>query len=100
MKQVCYVRGESRFSDHRPVYAIFSVQVADGSADTDEDRADAGSDTSSGSGSSATGRGGSRWPITASGAGMMSSANSCARVQAEEMFLLSRGHSCLEASRF
>ncbi|KAI3474062.1 hypothetical protein Pfo_028850 [Paulownia fortunei] len=27
LKQMCYVRGESRFSDHRPVYSLFSVQV-------------------------------------------------------------------------
>lgn len=24
---MCYVRGESTFSDHRPVYSIFSAQV-------------------------------------------------------------------------
>ncbi|KAK4759478.1 hypothetical protein SAY87_022609 [Trapa incisa] len=27
MKQLSYLRGESRFSDHRPVYSLFSVQV-------------------------------------------------------------------------
>lgn len=27
MKQLCYARGESRFSDHRPVYSLFTVQV-------------------------------------------------------------------------
>ncbi|KAL0409821.1 UNVERIFIED_CONTAM: Type I inositol polyphosphate 5-phosphatase 8 [Sesamum latifolium] len=27
LKQMCYVRGESRFSDHRPVYSLFSVEV-------------------------------------------------------------------------
>lgn len=27
LKQMWYLRGESRFSDHRPVYAMFSVQV-------------------------------------------------------------------------
>lgn len=27
MKQMWYVRGECRFSDHRPVYSLFSVQV-------------------------------------------------------------------------
>ncbi|XP_059669483.1 type I inositol polyphosphate 5-phosphatase 8-like [Cornus florida] len=27
LKQMCYVRGESKFSDHRPVYSLFSVQV-------------------------------------------------------------------------
>ncbi|KAJ3676669.1 hypothetical protein LUZ60_004081 [Juncus effusus] len=29
MKQMWYVRGESRFSDHRPVYSLFSVQLDD-----------------------------------------------------------------------
>ncbi|KAK4419113.1 Type I inositol polyphosphate 5-phosphatase 8 [Sesamum alatum] len=27
LKQMCYVRGESRFSDHRPVYSLFSVEL-------------------------------------------------------------------------
>ncbi|XP_058215076.1 type I inositol polyphosphate 5-phosphatase 8 isoform X2 [Rhododendron vialii] len=27
LKQIWYVRGESKFSDHRPVYSLFSVQV-------------------------------------------------------------------------
>lgn len=27
LNQMWYVRGESRFSDHRPVYSLFSVQV-------------------------------------------------------------------------
>lgn len=27
LNQMCYVRGESKFSDHRPVYSLFSVQV-------------------------------------------------------------------------
>ncbi|KAI9085854.1 hypothetical protein K1719_032268 [Acacia pycnantha] len=27
LKQNCYVRGESKFSDHRPVYSLFSVKV-------------------------------------------------------------------------
>ncbi|MQL68182.1 hypothetical protein Taro_000466, partial [Colocasia esculenta] len=101
MKQESYVRGESLFSDHRPVYAIFSVQVADEQVDTDEDRADAASDSSR-SGSSGTGRSGNRWPVMASNVGVnvAGNANSCARVQAEEMFLPTRTQSCLEASRF
>ncbi|CAI9783230.1 unnamed protein product [Fraxinus pennsylvanica] len=28
LKQMCYDRGESKFSDHRPVYSLFTVQVA------------------------------------------------------------------------
>lgn len=27
LTQLCYVRGESRFSDHRPVYSIFTAEV-------------------------------------------------------------------------
>ncbi|KAE9590971.1 hypothetical protein Lal_00023328 [Lupinus albus] len=27
LKQMCYVRGESKFSDHRPVYSLFSIQL-------------------------------------------------------------------------
>ncbi|CAA0829782.1 DNAse I-like superfamily protein [Striga hermonthica] len=27
VNQMCYARGESKFSDHRPVYSVFSVQV-------------------------------------------------------------------------
>ncbi|MED6136573.1 hypothetical protein PIB30_057287 [Stylosanthes scabra] len=27
LKQLCYVRGESKFSDHRPVYSLFSAQA-------------------------------------------------------------------------
>lgn len=27
LKQSCYVRGESKFSDHRPVYSVFSSQL-------------------------------------------------------------------------
>ncbi|KAJ3674744.1 hypothetical protein LUZ60_005360 [Juncus effusus] len=27
LSQLCYVRGESRFSDHRPVYSVFTAEV-------------------------------------------------------------------------
>ncbi|KAM1159404.1 hypothetical protein ACFX19_033151 [Malus domestica] len=27
LKQMCYMRGESKFSDHRPVYSLFSVRL-------------------------------------------------------------------------
>jgi len=27
ISQLSYVRGESRFSDHRPVYSLFSVEI-------------------------------------------------------------------------
>ncbi|CAL9078359.1 unnamed protein product [Musa textilis] len=76
MKQMWYVRGESRFSDHRPVCSLFAVQLDDvhhvAAADQ---RRTAGADSRGG---------GSPW----------------GKVQAEEMFLVGRTHSCLEASRF
>ncbi|KAK1321022.1 Type I inositol 1,4,5-trisphosphate 5-phosphatase CVP2 [Acorus calamus] len=70
IKQQWYVRGESRFSDHRPVSSLFSVQI---SSDHHRQR------------------------NSISGTAVI--ANSCARVQAEEM-LLTRVQSCIEASRF
>lgn len=32
VKQIWYERGESRFSDHRPVYSLFAVQLMDPTA--------------------------------------------------------------------
>ncbi|KAK8950587.1 Type I inositol 1,4,5-trisphosphate 5-phosphatase CVP2 [Platanthera guangdongensis] len=69
MKQQWYRRGESRFSDHRPVYALFAV-------DLDGD-----------------------YTLARPSAGSSSAA--WAKVQAEEILLLTRAQSCIEtASRF
>ncbi|CAL9037188.1 unnamed protein product [Musa banksii] len=80
MKQMWYVRGESRFSDHRPVSSLFAVQLDDGhhGVAADQHRT-AGADSR-----------GSSSPCS----------SSWGKVQAEEMFLVGRTHSCLEASRF
>ncbi|RWW46533.1 hypothetical protein BHE74_00047532 [Ensete ventricosum] len=68
MKQLWYVRGESQFSDHRPVYSLFSVQV--------DDEAKSG-----GVGTTAS--------VTAakSSGNSSSSSSSWGRVQAEELLL-------------
>lgn len=70
MKQMWYVRGESRFSDHRPVYSLFSVQLH-----VDNQAVETSNGSSSGS---------SSW----------------GKVQAEELFLVARTQSCMEASRY
>ncbi|CAA7398146.1 unnamed protein product [Spirodela intermedia] len=75
MKQESYVRGESRFSDHRPVCSVFSVLAAPGGGGSAADPGDCRRRPPGGA------------------------ASSCARVQAEELFLLSRTQSCLEAPR-
>ncbi|XP_010253290.1 PREDICTED: type I inositol polyphosphate 5-phosphatase 8 isoform X2 [Nelumbo nucifera] len=68
LKQMWYVRGESRFSDHRPVYSLFSLQLH-------------------------------RPNVTSNPAASLSSC--VARVQAEELLLVTRARSCIEtASRF
>ncbi|XP_064966258.1 type I inositol polyphosphate 5-phosphatase 8-like isoform X3 [Musa acuminata AAA Group] len=71
MKQMSYVRGESRFSDHRPVYSLFSVLMNDGLFDhggvmTAEEHKAADVDSKSSS------------PLSSSSRG---------KVQAEELFL-------------
>nr|XP_018681957.1 PREDICTED: type I inositol polyphosphate 5-phosphatase 8-like isoform X1 [Musa acuminata subsp. malaccensis] len=72
MKQMSYVRGESRFSDHRPVYSLFSVLMNDGMFDhggvmTAEEHKAADVDSNSSS------------PLSSSSRG---------KVQAEELFLV------------
>ncbi|XP_010529857.1 PREDICTED: type I inositol polyphosphate 5-phosphatase 8-like isoform X2 [Tarenaya hassleriana] len=64
LKQMMYVRGESRFSDHRPVYSLFSVQI-----DLVKDHLNRRNN-----------------PVI----------KKCvAKVQAEELFLISRAQSCI-----
>ncbi|RWW45328.1 hypothetical protein BHE74_00048836, partial [Ensete ventricosum] len=79
MKQMWYLRGESRFSDHRPVCSLFAVRLDDGHhvVAADQHRT-AGADSR----------------------GSSPRCSSWGKVQAEEMFLVGRTHSCLEASRF
>ncbi|KAK4798397.1 hypothetical protein SAY86_030723 [Trapa natans] len=80
MKQVSYLRGESRFSDHRPVYSLFSVQVhVSGYKDT------AWFDTKP------MGPAKSLTPLATS---MVVPSTGNAKVQAEEL-LLTRAQSCI-----
>ncbi|CAI9760736.1 unnamed protein product [Fraxinus pennsylvanica] len=44
LKQMSYVRGESKFSDHRPVYSLFTVQV-DNVTNTEQSTSIIGSNT-------------------------------------------------------
>lgn len=89
MKQLWYVRGESRFSDHRPVYSLFSVQV-NASAHKGTTRPNAELMRFS-------------RPIKASTTtAAIAVPSSCvAKVQAEELLLLTRAQSCIaSAPRF
>ncbi|XP_043711746.1 type I inositol polyphosphate 5-phosphatase 8 [Telopea speciosissima] len=85
VKQMWYGRGESRFSDHRPVYSLFSVEVLDvasksNSSTTTTTHHPCPSSSSRSSSSSAKAM----------------SASRVARVQAEEL-LVARAHSCFES---
>ncbi|WOL01963.1 type I inositol polyphosphate 5-phosphatase 8 isoform X1 [Canna indica] len=88
MQQMCYNRGESQFSDHRPVHSLFSVQmvehlrcVAAAHEAGKEDKLFAKNHNSS------------------SSSCCCSSSSSWARVQAEELLLIARTQSCIEAAR-
>ncbi|KAG0487790.1 hypothetical protein HPP92_006601 [Vanilla planifolia] len=72
MKQMWYVRGESRFSDHRPVYSLFSVHVGEEEV--------------------------SRPPLGTAAVSASSSSSSSGRVGAEELLILTRKKS--DSSRF
>lgn len=84
MKQMWYVRGESRFSDHRPVSSLFSVKLDGG------DHVAVGEGVKDGTISY-----NHLNTTNASGA-------SCGKIQAEEQLLkfTARSQSCLEAPRF
>ncbi|XP_057471304.1 type I inositol polyphosphate 5-phosphatase 8-like [Actinidia eriantha] len=75
LKQLWYVRGESKFSDHRPVYCLFSVQVNEPKPK----------------------------PISPNTTKLATPPphppSSCvAKVQAEELLLLTRTHSCMQST--
>ncbi|XXG75106.1 hypothetical protein AAC387_Pa07g3686 [Persea americana] len=86
LKQMWYARGESRFSDHRPVHSLFSVQM-DVSAKTKLLRKSCRNSTFSPSTTTTTNKNkkannsNNLFPIP-------STPTSCARVQAEERLLL------------
>ncbi|KAH7678014.1 phosphatidylinositol-bisphosphatase protein [Dioscorea alata] len=84
MKQMWYVRGESRFSDHRPVSSLFSVKL------------DGGDHV-------AVGEGVKDGTISYNHLNTTNtSGSSCGKIQAEEQLLMftARSQSCLEAPRF
>ncbi|XVF76589.1 hypothetical protein PTKIN_Ptkin13bG0277900 [Pterospermum kingtungense] len=76
IKQVWYSRGESRFSDHRPVYSLFSVQVNLADKLISAARS---------------------CPPRFSAKSTLSSAG-VAKVQAEELLLIPRVQSCINAT--
>ncbi|EEF28051.1 type I inositol polyphosphate 5-phosphatase, putative [Ricinus communis] len=78
LKQMWYVRGESRFSDHRPVYSLFSVQVSLSNSYT--------SNTYSRS-----------YPARSSTSVVLQS-TCMAKVQAEELLIFPRAQSCINTA--
>ncbi|KAL5716628.1 phosphoinositide 5-phosphatase [Ranunculus cassubicifolius] len=70
LKQISYVRGESKFSDHRPVYSLFSVQFDVGS----------------------------KYKLRRPLATKTVSLTGMSRVEAEEGLLLTRAQSCIETA--
>ncbi|KAM3688949.1 hypothetical protein ACJW31_09G009500 [Castanea mollissima] len=83
LKQIWYLRGESKFSDHRPVYSLFSVLI---------DIANKHKPTSTTSTKFCTNRLSTNTAL---------STTCAAKVQAEELLLVSRARSCIHtASRF
>jgi hypothetical protein len=100
MNQIWYVRGESRFSDHRPVQSLFSVQLGD--HDNHHHRpttirtANIVSNTGNNSSSSAIAGNAGTAMFLSNGI----NATTGNKVQLEEMLLVARTQSCLQASRF
>ncbi|XP_062002012.1 type I inositol polyphosphate 5-phosphatase 8 isoform X1 [Rosa rugosa] len=80
LKQMWYLRGESKFSDHRPVYSLFAVQINLASKKKPKPAVPI-STTSNRVGPN------SRVPATC-----------VAKVQAEELLVLTRAKSCLDTS--
>ncbi|KAI3911556.1 hypothetical protein MKX01_035677 [Papaver californicum] len=92
MKQMWYVRGESKFSDHRPVYSLFSVQL-DSPVDANKVQKSTTSTTTSSSSSAITTTTTTSLKSTTSTAststkGMHLPTASVAKIQAEELLVL------------
>lgn len=84
LKQISYLRGESKFSDHRPVYSQFSVEVEV----ANKSKQPTTTTTTS-----------SRFCLNRPSTAMPSSCMS--KIQAEELLLVARTQSCIgTASRF
>ncbi|KDP35587.1 hypothetical protein JCGZ_09025 [Jatropha curcas] len=78
LKQIWYVRGESKFSDHRPVYSLFSVEVEHSNSKVSKSNSNYKSGRSSTS------------SVLQSGY--------VAKVQAEELLIISRAQSCINTA--
>ncbi|XP_042460841.1 type IV inositol polyphosphate 5-phosphatase 6-like isoform X1 [Zingiber officinale] len=92
MKQVLYGRGESQFSDHRPVYSFFSLQMNYEQPEVAAAGECRGSKVGVGKTAAAMGDGGDRNSKSRSSSSS-SSSSSWTRVQAEELLLCSRTRS-------
>lgn len=99
MNQMWYTRGESRFSDHRPVHSLFSVELDDHDnyrpRPTINPTPNIMSETRNNSNSNPTAGNAAAVMLTSNG---MNASNG--KVQLEEMLLVARTQSCLQASRF
>ncbi|PKI62129.1 hypothetical protein CRG98_017502 [Punica granatum] len=93
MKQMTYMRGESRFSDHRPVYSLFSVQVNVG-AHKDTARPI----TKPMGFSRRAARPSTTTAVAGAAAAIVLPSTCAAKVQAEELLLLTRAQSCIAST--
>ncbi|KAH7512978.1 hypothetical protein FEM48_Zijuj12G0147700 [Ziziphus jujuba var. spinosa] len=84
MKQMWYLRGESKFSDHRPVYSLFSVQIDLANKNKNKSMPVASNKTNT------------RSCILKGSANTALAATCVAKVQAEELLLLTRAQSCID----
>lgn len=87
MKQMWYLRGESKFSDHRPVYSLFSVQIDLANKNKNKSMPVASNKTNT------------RSCILKGSANTALAATCVAKVQAEELLLLTRAQSCIDIQR-
>ncbi|KAG7960641.1 hypothetical protein I3843_10G134400 [Carya illinoinensis] len=86
LKQILYLRGESTFSDHRPVYSLFSVEV----------------DAANRSKEISTAPTSTEFCINKLSANAVLSSSRAAKIQAEELLLYLRTRCCVDtaSSRF
>jgi hypothetical protein len=93
MDQHWYARGESRFSDHRPVSSLFSARIQSGKPAAARVRGD-------NAGAQAAARGFRRRGSMPPRAAAAVAAPRCAAVEAEEMLLVRRAYCPPHSSRF
>lgn len=88
MKQMWYLRGESKFSDHRPVYSLFSVQIDLANENKNNENIY--------SMPIASNNKSTRTSILKGSANTALAPTCVAKVQAEELLLLTRAQSCID----